>query len=106
MDRYQDYQASDIPVVQQGGVTVRVMAGSRRGTLGPIEMRNPGLLMDVTLAQGSTFKQEVHALPGHSLHPCMLPCLPHTCHPISTVIWQHKGLIQWIGFDSNSSVAL
>lgn len=57
--RYQDYQASDIPVVQEGGVRVRVMAGSHRGTTGPIEMRNPGLLMDVTLTEGSTFKQEV-----------------------------------------------
>ncbi|KAL3157348.1 hypothetical protein ABBQ32_011831 [Trebouxia sp. C0010 RCD-2024] len=44
---------------KEGGVRVRVMAGSHRGTTGPIEMRNPGLLMDVTLTEGSTFKQEV-----------------------------------------------
>lgn len=59
MNRYQDYQASDIPVVQEGGVCVRVMAGTHSGTTGPIEMRNPGLLMDVTLTKGSTFVQEV-----------------------------------------------
>ena len=35
------------------------MAGSHQGVTGPIVMRNPGLLMDVTLAKGATFDQEV-----------------------------------------------
>ena len=62
VNRYQDYQASDIPVVQEGGVSVRIMAGTHGGATGPIEMRNPGLLMDVTLSQGSTFLQAVGLL--------------------------------------------
>lgn len=101
MDRYQDYQASDIPVVQEGGVRVRVMAGSHRGTTGPIEMRNPGLLMDVTLTEGSTFKQEVQALLCYFLLPCKSSSLPLTCCPIVIVVWRPKGLGQWTGFDSN-----
>ena len=56
--RYQDYQAEDIPTVQQDGGTVRVMAGTRKGTTGPIVMRNLGLLMDVTVSKGATFSQE------------------------------------------------
>ena len=58
--RYQDYQASDIPTAEHDGVKVRVMAGQHEGTPGPIVMRNPGLLMDVTVSKGATFTQEVH----------------------------------------------
>ncbi|EFJ46046.1 hypothetical protein VOLCADRAFT_81996 [Volvox carteri f. nagariensis] len=58
--RYQDYQRSDIPVVESSpGASVRVMAGSHGGAIGPIKMRNPGLLMDVRLAPGASFTQEV-----------------------------------------------
>lgn len=45
--RYQDYQASEIPAVEKDGFKVRVMAGESHGVVGPIKMRNPGLLMDV-----------------------------------------------------------
>ena len=64
--RYQDYQASDIPTVEQNGVKVRVMAGRHQGTTGPIVMRNPGLLMDVTVSKGATFSQEVRT--GTGMH--------------------------------------
>ncbi len=57
--RYQDYQASDIPVVADGGVTVRVMAGEYSGATGPIALRNPGMLLDVILSPGATFTQSV-----------------------------------------------
>lgn len=58
--RYQDYQAKDIPTISPAdGVTVRVMAGECAGTVGPIKMRNPGMLMDIRLAPGSSFTQEV-----------------------------------------------
>ncbi len=62
--RYQDYQKGDIPVVELPGApgsSVRVMAGtsSTGGVTGPIRMRNPGLLMDVRLGAGGSFKQEV-----------------------------------------------
>ncbi|KAJ9521816.1 hypothetical protein QJQ45_024671 [Haematococcus lacustris] len=42
-------QASDIPVVDrpEAGLTVRVMAGESYGAVGPIKMRNPGMLLDV-----------------------------------------------------------
>ncbi|MEW5319034.1 MAG: hypothetical protein WDW38_010210 [Sanguina aurantia] len=57
--RYQDYQASDIPVVASGGVSVRVMAGECMGTSGPIKMRNPGTLLDVRLEAGASFSHQV-----------------------------------------------
>ncbi|KAG2434196.1 hypothetical protein HXX76_007922 [Chlamydomonas incerta] len=62
--RYQDYQKDDIPIVplgEGGASSVRVMAGTSTagGVSGPIKMRNPGLLMDVRLAAGAEFKQEV-----------------------------------------------
>ncbi|KAJ9521938.1 hypothetical protein QJQ45_024814 [Haematococcus lacustris] len=64
--RYQDYQASDIPVVDrpEAGLTVRVMAGESYGAVGPIKMRNPGMLLDVRqvatkLGKGGSFRQPV-----------------------------------------------
>ena len=57
--RYQDYQAKDIPVVERGGARVRVMAGESSDATGPIALRNPGLLLDVTLAKGASFSQQV-----------------------------------------------
>ncbi|GIL86172.1 hypothetical protein Vretimale_13815 [Volvox reticuliferus] len=58
--RYQDYQRGEIPVVESSpGASVRVMAGSHGGVIGPIKMRNPGLLMDVRLAPGANVTQEV-----------------------------------------------
>lgn len=39
--RYQDYQAADIPTVDGDGASVRVMAGSRGGTTGPIKVQPP-----------------------------------------------------------------
>ena len=38
------------------------MAGDSHGLTGPIAMRNPGLLLDVTLQQGAIFTQEVERL--------------------------------------------
>ncbi|CAD7702116.1 unnamed protein product [Ostreobium quekettii] len=57
--RYQDYQAEEIPVVEKGGLTVRVMAGESYGATGPIQMRNPGMLLDVQLAPGAEFSQPI-----------------------------------------------
>lgn len=37
------------------------MAGDSLGVTGPIHMRNPGLLLDVRLAPGATFRQPVPA---------------------------------------------
>lgn len=45
--------------MEQDGAKVRVMAGDSHGATGPVAMRNPGLLLDVTLAKGATFSQEV-----------------------------------------------
>ncbi|KAK9826662.1 hypothetical protein WJX74_008539 [Apatococcus lobatus] len=57
--RYQDYQADEIPSVRKDGATVRVMAGESWGTIGPIKLRNPGFLLDVTLQKGGRFVQPV-----------------------------------------------
>lgn len=50
-----------MPLDGSGGSSVRVMAGTSThgGVAGPIKMRNPGLLMDVRLAAGDNFTQEV-----------------------------------------------
>lgn len=62
--RYQDYQAKDIPNVHDdhNKCDVRVMAGEYNGNKGPIELRNPGLLMDVKVFQGGKFKLD---FPSH-----------------------------------------
>ena len=52
-------QADSIPSVSEDGAKVRVMAGQHNDTVGPIKMRNPGLLMDVTVQKGGKFVQEV-----------------------------------------------
>eukprot|EP01023_Acetabularia_acetabulum_P004153 TRINITY_DN11740_c0_g1_i2.p1 TRINITY_DN11740_c0_g1~~TRINITY_DN11740_c0_g1_i2.p1 ORF type:complete len:184 (+),score=29.82 TRINITY_DN11740_c0_g1_i2:74-625(+) len=57
--RYQDYQAEQIPTVSKHGADVRVMAGEFYGTKGPINMRNPGLLMDVSISKGGNFVQHI-----------------------------------------------
>jgi hypothetical protein len=59
--RYQDYQASDIPVVEDSSTRsrVRVMAGSHAGVTGPFSMVSPGLLMDVVLQPGGSVRLEV-----------------------------------------------
>ena len=57
--QYQDYQASSIPIVEREGLRVRVMAGQAQGATGPIFMRNPGMLLDVTVHPGAQFEQEV-----------------------------------------------
>ena len=67
--RYQDYQASDIPVVADQGVSVRVMAGEYFGTTGPYRPAQPGH------AAGR------HPQPWGHLHaggaPLSLPCCVH-----------------------------
>lgn len=59
--RYQDIQAPDIPVVEfKDGGHARVMAGVCEGVEGPLKLRNPGLLLDVTVpASSQTWKQTI-----------------------------------------------
>ena len=60
----QDYQAESIPIVEADGCRVRVMAGSAQGVTGPVFMRNPGMLLDVQLEPGATFRQQARLLCG------------------------------------------
>ena len=46
-------------MVESNGARVRVMAGEAAGVKGPVFMRNPGMLLDVTLAPGATFQDKV-----------------------------------------------
>ena len=39
------------------------MAGDAQGVTGPVFMRNPGMLVDVTVTAGGTFKQQVIFMP-------------------------------------------
>jgi quercetin 2,3-dioxygenase len=58
--RYQEVSAGEIPSVEKDGVTVRVVAGEVLGVTGPVtEIAANPIYMDVTLAPGAEFIQEV-----------------------------------------------
>jgi hypothetical protein len=55
--RYQEVSAGTIPLVEQNGVTVRVVAGEYAGMKGPVtEIAAKPLYMDVTLEPNTTFE--------------------------------------------------
>ena len=64
--RYRDVRADTIPVVTEGGVRVRVVAGSYMGRSGPLDdlVLNPGYL-DVTLSPGALFQHTFE--PDHTV---------------------------------------
>lgn len=64
--RYQDVIADTIPVVESGGVTVRVVAGKYEGVKGPVtEIAAQPLYMDVSLSPGTSFELPVPS--GHTV---------------------------------------
>jgi redox-sensitive bicupin YhaK (pirin superfamily) len=64
--RYQDVIADTIPVVESGGVTVRVVAGEYEGVKGPVtEIAAQPLYMDVSLSPGTSFELPVPS--GHTV---------------------------------------
>jgi redox-sensitive bicupin YhaK (pirin superfamily) len=54
--RYQEFLASEIPVVEAGGATVRVIAGRFGDTLGPVETHSPVTYFHVTLRPGAALQ--------------------------------------------------
>jgi len=63
--RYQEVSAATIPSVEQDGATVRIVTGEVFGVKGPVtEIAASPLYIDVTLAPGAEFAQEVP--PGHT----------------------------------------
>jgi redox-sensitive bicupin YhaK (pirin superfamily) len=64
--RYQEVNASTIPVVEKDGVTIRLVAGEVDGTHGPVtEIAASPLYMDVKLDPGSRFSYLIPA--GHTV---------------------------------------
>ena len=58
--RYQEVNSGDIPVVEDGGVKVRVVAGEYAGVRGPVtEIAARPLYMDISLAPGAEFNLPV-----------------------------------------------
>ena len=58
--RYQEVNASRIPAHEQNGARLRIVAGAADGIHGPVkEIAAAPLYLDVELAPGTTFKQEV-----------------------------------------------
>lgn len=58
--RYQEVVDSEIPMVQNNGTAVRIVAGSYQGVEGPVgEIAARPLYMDITLQAGTTFSQPV-----------------------------------------------
>ena len=65
LPRYQDVAAGDVPIIETGGATVRVVAGEFNGVKGPVsEIAIRPLYMDVALAPGARFELPVPA--GHA----------------------------------------
>lgn len=63
--RYQEVNASTIPVIEKNGVTIRLVAGDVEGVYGPVtEIAASPLYMDVKLTPGSKF---IYPIPsGHT----------------------------------------
>ena len=59
--RYQDIQSDDIPVVEEEGRWVKLMAGDYNGRQGASETRFPVIYFDVRLEAGAAFSQPVPA---------------------------------------------
>lgn len=57
--RYQDIQAEGVPVIQQQGTQVRVLAGEVDGQQGAVKTKHPILALDVKMDPGSAFVQPV-----------------------------------------------
>ncbi|GAP07524.1 MAG TPA: pirin family protein [Anaerolinea thermolimosa] len=58
--RYQEVRADTIPVIEQGGIRVRVVAGTYAGITGPVtEIAADPLYMDISLQPGSLFEHPV-----------------------------------------------
>jgi redox-sensitive bicupin YhaK (pirin superfamily) len=64
--RYQEVNASTIPLVEKDGVSIRLVAGEVDGVSGPVtEIAASPLYMDVKLAPGSRFSHRIPA--GHTV---------------------------------------
>lgn len=57
--RYQDVQQEGVPVIQQAGNQVRVLAGQVDGQQGAVKTKHPILALDVKMDPGSTFVQPI-----------------------------------------------
>ncbi len=53
--------APDVPVLEKDGAVIRVPLGASNGLVSPAETPTPVRLVDVTLAPGGTFEQELSA---------------------------------------------
>lgn len=63
--RYQEVRADTIPVIEQEGVRVRVVAGTYAGNAGPVtEIAADPLYMDISLQPGAIFEHPV--VNGHT----------------------------------------
>jgi redox-sensitive bicupin YhaK (pirin superfamily) len=52
-------EPSDVPVISASGATVRVLSGTSNGATSPMQLPTPVRLVDVTLASGAHFEQEL-----------------------------------------------
>ena len=59
--RYQRIDAGDVPSVQKGGATVRVIAGESNGLRGPAEVLMPLFLWHVALQPGGQWQGDIPA---------------------------------------------
>lgn len=57
--RYRDISSGSVPIVESGGVAVRIIAGDYEGTRGPAQdiAADPHYL-DITIGEGKTFEVE------------------------------------------------
>lgn len=51
---FKQYQQQELPVVQDDGVNIRVIAGSYEGVVSPVEVISPTLYIDIAMKAGKT----------------------------------------------------
>lgn len=91
--RYQELLSTDIPSVQVGGGSVRVIAGSFDGRLGPAKTFTPMNVFDVQLSAGS--RLDVPLIDGHSALVTVLEGRitvdGQTVEPAALAVFEHEG---------------
>lgn len=66
---YQDIPASQVPVVEEGGASVRVLSGSHGSATGPAKAQTPIRILDVRLSGGAAWSTEPET--GNELFMCI-----------------------------------
>jgi redox-sensitive bicupin YhaK (pirin superfamily) len=90
--QYRDILAADVPVVDEDGAVVRVIAGDVNGVRGPVEPTHPVSYVHVTLQPGSSL--DLPVAPDHNAMLYVLSGearLPDEAGPHQLVVFERDG---------------